>query len=104
MITSMGLKIAHRGFARDDRFSIEGDVAMRLVTTLKAAAVVTALLVAGQANAGSFSSVTDINQHSFQVKKTQRVTPPVPEAETWAMMGVGLTMLGALARRRMAKK
>jgi len=29
---------------------------------------------------------------------------PAPQPETWAMMGAGLTLFGALARRRMVKK
>ena len=47
----------------------------------------------------NFNSSTD-GRYVFQVRNGQVATAPVPEPETWAMMGLGLIALVAVARRR----
>ena len=80
---------------------------MTFQASLRSLMVLTALVGAGQVQA---SSLSDTNGASTSVPghhigaSARKMIRPAPEPETWAMMGVGLTMLGALARRRLAKR
>lgn len=48
-----------------------------------------------------FATVTGVSGNaSYDLHFAPTVAPPVPEAETWAMMLLGLGMLGAFAYRR----
>ena len=85
---------------------------MKAVTMLKAMAVLATLTVAGQAGASNTfadkaadkfgNAAYGIAHHGTE---NFQVCPPpgVPEPGTWAMMGIGLAVLGAVARRRKAQ-
>lgn len=47
-----------------------------------------------------FATVTGSGNASYDLHFAPTVAPPVPEAETWAMMLLGLGMLGTFAYRR----
>ncbi|GEM_PF-5936523 len=78
---------------------------MRFTTVLlKVSVLSTAIIFCAQAGAAPFADSSSNARSQRAGMSARKIIPPVPRPETWAMMGVGLTVFGAVARRRLVRK
>ena len=72
---------------------------MKVIKSVKLLGVGAALAFGIAANA---SATTIHGYHHIEVEESESC-PPVPEADTWAMMAVGLGLVGMRLRRKNGK-